>query len=102
MNIDEKIKKIALSKGWLTEEVYDRELVINEKDRRKVKNRNDYEGHRRERILKQKKKNHTTIPCSLCGEKLKYSSLTKHKNNRKCKSTQAIIKEMNKESKKCS
>jgi hypothetical protein len=101
MNVDEYIKKIALEEGW-KEDVMDRGLVINEKERRKIKNRNDYEAHRRERIRNKKVKNHTTVPCSLCGEKLKYSSLTKHRNNRKCKSRQAIIKEIKKESKKCS
>ncbi len=91
------IKKIAIREGW-NEDAIDRGLVINDKDRRKLSNRYDYEAHKRERVNKQKEKNHTIVPCPLCLQPYKYSSLTKHKNNRNCKKIQAIIKEMNKDS----
>lgn len=98
MNVDALIKKIALSKGY-KEDVLDRGLVIHEKDDRKRRNRNDYEAHKRERVRKQKERDNSIVKCPLCLQSYKYSSLTKHKNNKNCKSLQAIIKEMTSKSK---
>jgi hypothetical protein len=60
-------------------------LINNYKEEEKTRNKNDYEKHKKDRLKKMKERNCKIVECPLCNCKIKYSSLTKHKNNNKCK-----------------
>jgi hypothetical protein len=72
-------------------------LIANYKENERLRNKHDYEGHRRARLQKMKERNAEIVNCPICDCKLKYSSLTKHKNNNKCKLNQLLKKELTNE-----
>jgi len=69
-------------------------LIANYKENERLRNKYDYEGHRRARLQKQKERDATEVNCPLCDCKLKYGSLPKHKKSNKCKLNQLLKKEL--------
>ena len=72
-------------------------LIANYKEKEKLRNKYDHEAHRRARLQKQKERDSATVKCPMCDCTLKYSSLTKHKNNNKCKLNKLLKKELTNE-----
>jgi hypothetical protein len=60
-------------------------LIRGYKEKEKTKNKNNYEKHKKDRLLKKKEKDSKIVHCPLCDCKIKKGSLHRHKNNNKCK-----------------